>query len=781
MYILYVDFLCLQKNYRTIGSSDDRGSPRARSTPSSPYYQVGNLSQTSAQKWQSSRVRKRSRKHNKIHPDTERKASDPDLLELEKHGIDVSVVEDEEDKWKILQTIKGLPCSLSTKRRFRDKLSEAPAKRNTGCCGDTKQTNRRFKAWRKEMGYKLELWGSALKKIEGHQGTGVVSYFVFLRWLFFLNIAIFVLMFLFVVIPYLAFGSLGYTSEVIGDGSVSGVDISKEGTCSPLYTVNVSSSASTLIQDFLQGSGWMEKTALFMGFYDAQDLYIGSTSSNYILPLAYFIVTLIVLLLSLITMARYTVGSFHEEIEDQNDHTQYSNKVFGAWDFALSEEGPAQLKKQSLYNDIIGELREQKYMEERNNMSSQKKCGLYTIRVLIFILVLALLGGSGAAIYFVTAYTSDFLSSGKSQTEDNFVVLLVEFLPSLTITALNAVIPIIFGLVIKAEDYTPAFTIQYTLIRTVFLRLASLAVLVATLYQTISCTDKDTQCNVGQGSCDSYRCWETYVGQNFYKLAVLNALVHIAVTLAYELPRKLLTTKCSCGICQKIGPAEFDIPKNVLDLVYTQALCWIGFFYAPLLPILTVADLFFLFYLKYLSAMYNTTPPERPYKASKSNNFFMIVLMVTFFFCCVPVGYPMVSLEPSKGCGPFRIYTKMSVIVDATISNFPSTIRTILSLVTSASVIICLVVLLCLIIYYCAARSSAKSKAVNLMKEQLILEGKDKQFLLNRIYELTGEKPGAKKVTNGNVKTTASTIDETKKGYPDENGVSYQMSTIIIN
>lgn len=35
-----------------------------------------------------------------------------------------------------------------------------------------------------------------------------------------------------------------------------------------------------------------------------------------------------------------------------------------------------------------------------------------------------------------------------------------------------------------------------------------------------------------------------------------------------------------------------------------------------------------------------------------------------------------------------------------------------------------------------------------MLKEQMIMEGKDKQFLLNRIYELTGEKPGAKKKDN---------------------------------
>lgn len=41
--------------------------------------------------------------------------------------------------------------------------------------------------------------------------------------------------------------------------------------------------------------------------------------------------------------------------------------------------------------------------------------------------------------------------------------------------------------------------------RTVFLRLASLAVLIATIYRIVSCTDKDTTCNVGQNACDSLR------------------------------------------------------------------------------------------------------------------------------------------------------------------------------------------------------------------------------------------------------------------------------------
>ncbi|XP_056020162.1 transmembrane channel-like protein 7 isoform X4 [Ostrea edulis] len=684
---------------------------------------------------------------NKIHPEKK----DPGLQELEDQGIDISNLEDEEDVHRVMNAIKQLPCPLSAKRRFREKLLQKEVKQSTDCCGNpnsNKQNWRKFKIWKKEMSYKLEPWGSWLKNVEGHQGTGVVSYFVFLRWLFFLNLVIFLMMLLFVTIPYISFTNSGYSYAVIGDG-ISGVDVSKESTCSPLYTVNVSSSAATLVQDFLQGSGWMEKTAMFYGFYDSQDLTINTVGDhryNYLMPLAYLLTSFIILIFSLITMARYTMKSFRENLEDQNEKHQYCNRVFGGWDYALSEEGAALLKHRSLYKDLVGELAEQRHMEARKRMTGNEKCKLYTIRFFINFMVVCILGGSGYLIYWVTDWVTSFLADPDNKTtNDNIVVLLVEFLPSLTITALNGIVPLIFGIVVKAENYTPEGTIKITLIRTVFLRLASLAVLIATIYRIVTCSDKETTCNVGQGSCDELRCWETYVGQNFYKLIVLDFLVKVGVTLGYELPRKIITSKCEAAVFKKIGPAEFEIPKNVLDIVYTQTLCWLGFFYAPLIPVLATISLFALFYLKYLSAMYNTNPPEIPYKASKSNNFFMIVLMVAFFLCCLPVGYTMVKLTPSKGCGPFRIYSYMTVCIDSTISNMPSWLQTIIGLFSSGSFIITLVVLLSLVIYYSSSRSSARADMIVMLKEQMIMEGKDKQFLLNRIYELTGEKPGAKK------------------------------------
>ncbi len=46
-----------------------------------------------------------------------------------------------------------------------------------------------------------ELWKGHMKEVEGHFGTAVVSYFVFLRWVFIMNLIIFTFWFGFVVVP----------------------------------------------------------------------------------------------------------------------------------------------------------------------------------------------------------------------------------------------------------------------------------------------------------------------------------------------------------------------------------------------------------------------------------------------------------------------------------------------------------------------------------------------------------------------------------------------------
>jgi hypothetical protein len=76
---------------------------------------------------------------------------------------------------------------------------------------DNKLEDGSLQAWKRfnenldELTYSLELWAGHMKKIEGNFGSGVTSYFLFLKWLFIVNIPMFFLVFFFVTLPQLLY------------------------------------------------------------------------------------------------------------------------------------------------------------------------------------------------------------------------------------------------------------------------------------------------------------------------------------------------------------------------------------------------------------------------------------------------------------------------------------------------------------------------------------------------------------------------------------------------
>ncbi|XP_046583484.1 transmembrane channel-like protein 7 isoform X2 [Haliotis rubra] len=616
--------------------------------------------------------------------------------------------------------------------RHREKLFAGPVRGLSAWESWKYQVSRSWKKFRihsREVMYSIELWGSSFRGIEGHQGTGVLSYFVFLRWMFGLNLLLFLLLFGFITVPTILQPSIDYSTT----STDTAVNLSYY--CTQQYSLNISTYATELILDFIQGTGYMEKTYLFYGYYSGTQFLAGSgvtSSYDYNVPLAYFLVSVVCLLVSLFLMAKYTARGFRDAIMDEHDNgNSYSNKVFASWDYSLSDAKTAKIKHSSIFYDISSDLAEERFEKERAEKLKDgcKRFRLYTVRFLVNIFVLACLATGGYLIFYVTTWSSSYAASNTSATGTAaYILLFVQYLPSITITALNAAIPIIFNIVVKAEQYTQDFVVKITLIRTVFLRLASLAVLVVSLYTDIRCGPKDS-CLTNQAPCTVFRCWETYVGQQMYKLVIMNFLVTVVKVFLVELPRKFIVSKFGekLKLLQMIGPPVFHIPQNVLDLVYTQAICWIGFFFAPLIPALIMVHLFVVFYVKRLSALKACEPSERPYRASRSNSFFMVVLFIAFFFCCIPVIYTMAALSPSKGCGPFRIYNSMFTVLDETVRGFPSVVASIYNVLTSAAITTSALVLLGLSLYYCSVMKRAHVKMKKMLQHQLTHNGKDKE------------------------------------------------------
>ncbi|XP_037031442.1 transmembrane channel-like protein 7 isoform X1 [Bradysia coprophila] len=686
---------------------------------------------------------------------------------------------DEERIWEEIHEIKSMPVPMAQKKEMKAQLQNATKLRLQGI--DQIKWQRR-KAWQQlqtkwiEFYTKMELWRNSLKTIEGNFGTGVVAYFLFLRWLMFLNLAIFVLIFSFVVIP----------QTVLEEPTDKDCDLLSEPNsteCCAASYMNDTTNNDFFILDIIQGTGFMEKTMMFYGFYTNKifgyNAYVNSsiiTFDNqlyYDLPLAYVTVSAAYLLLSLIAIVKAASREFKDRlVEGEGQFYQYCNLVFGGWDFCIHNEKSANIKHKAIYNEIKGLLQAKRMEFERHNRSKEVMFKLISIRLAVNLFVILILICAGFVIYLLFSLTLDHLNptnqSAKSlfttfpamyafsngsngelsspnaspirmyrdnsnaSIQDVMMNLFYEFLPYLAIVFLNLVVPVVFNYLVQFERYSPKFVIKITLLRTVFLRLSSLGVLLSRFYILVS-SDQDDNVDCVNNKEGSLVCWETFVGQQFYKLFITDFVTHIFVTFFINFPRSLLAKHSDKKFVKFIGEQEFELSKHVLDVVYSQTLCWLGSFYAPFLPAIAVVLNFIMFYIKKFACLINSKPSPILYRASRSNSLFMFILLLSFVVAVVPVVYAVAEILPSRSCGPFR---GLDSVWDAAITAFmklPAFFQNIIFFFGTAGFAIPCFVVLTLFLYYYYAVSAANKHMVEVLKNQLVLEGHDKQFLLNRL------------------------------------------------
>lgn len=309
---------------------------------------------------------------------------------------------------------------------------------------------------------------------------------------------------------------------------------------------------------------------------------------------------------------------------------------------------------------------------------------------------------------------------------------------SIVITAVNFVAPLLFDFLISRENYSPSFTIKFKLLRTVLLRLASIVFLYVVVYIQVTCADSEkeeagTTCE----HCPGVKCWETYLGQEMYKLTILDFFVVISFIFFIEFPRKLVATKCSCGLAKLIPLQEFDLPRKVLDIVYAQTICWIGSFYSPILPGIVTVKFGIFFYVQRLSLIYNCQPSKDPFRASRTGTFFFVILLLGFLVAVVPIVVGISVLKPSGACGPYLGQTTMFSIITIGIARLPTVFRNMFFFLGSSPMAIMISILLLIIIFYYRAMNSTHAEMIKVLREQLVMEGQDKQFLLKRAIKLS--------------------------------------------
>uniref|UniRef100_A0A8C0Q0S6 Transmembrane channel-like protein n=1 Tax=Canis lupus familiaris TaxID=9615 RepID=A0A8C0Q0S6_CANLF len=585
------------------------------------------------------------------------------------------------------QSIRKYALNISEKRRLRN-IQETQMK----YLSEWDQWKRySSKSWKRfigkarEMTTHLELWRKDIRSIEGKFGTGIQSYFSFLRFLVLLNLVIFLIIFMLVLLPVLL------TKYNITNSTfvlIPSKDTDVQCTVYPISSSGLIYFYSYVI-DLLSGTGFLEETCLFYGHYTIDGVKF--QNFTYDLPLAYLLSTIAYLALSLLWIVKRSVEGFKINLIRSEEHFQsYCNKIFAGWDFCITNRSMADLKHSSLRYELRADLEEERIRQKIAERTSEETIRIYSLRLFLNCIVLAVLAACFYAIYRATIFSQEHMKKeiDKMVFGENLLIL---YLPSIVITLANFITPMIFAKIIHYEDYSPGFEIRLTILRCVFMRLATICVLVFTLGSKITSCD-NYSCELCGYNQKLYPCWETQVGQEMYKLMIFDLIIILAVTLFVDFPRKLLVTYCSSWkLIQCWGQQEFAIPDNVLGIVYGQTICWIGAFFSPLLPAIATLKFIIIFYVK--------------------------------------------EIPSSKACGPFTNFNTTWEVVPKTVSTFPSSLQSLVYGVTSEAFAVPFFMIICLIMFYFIALAGAHKRVVVQLREQLSLESRDKRYLIQKLTE----------------------------------------------
>uniref|UniRef100_A0A8C7EZ30 Transmembrane channel-like protein n=1 Tax=Oncorhynchus kisutch TaxID=8019 RepID=A0A8C7EZ30_ONCKI len=437
----------------------------------------------------------------------------------------------------------------------------------------------------------LELWRGTMKEVGGKFGTGVLSYFKFLKWLLMFNIFSFLVNFGFITIPQLIYHP---TPDIPAGVSFKGLEI-------------------------LTGAGYFSHTVMYYGGYSNKTQGTGGRS-EYNMQLAYFFTVAAYMVLCGAALIYSMASSFRKKYVLADSGLGGAWQLLCSWDFSVTNEKAVRQRKNNLRIQLKESLSEKVQVALLPLTERLKHYGVF---LGTWLLSTGMALGCGASVYF--------LFSGSLLEEA--ATLLLPFVVSL----INLVVPLFYSLFKKIEHYSnPRMQVYAIIVRNVILKMSILGILCYYWMKDVA---------------NTFSCWESIVGQALYRLVIMDFLFIMLGSFFGEFLSNVIGTKC----IQSLGVPEFDVARNVLDLIYAQTLAWIGIYFSPLLPVIQIIKFFILFYLKKVSLTQNCQPPRRAGRAAQMQTIFIAILFFPSFVGALSmVAYTVWTLPPSDKCGPFR-------------------------------------------------------------------------------------------------------------------------------
>ncbi|CAB1344370.1 unnamed protein product [Coregonus sp. 'balchen'] len=393
-----------------------------------------------------------------------------------------------------------------------------------------------------------------------------------------------------------------------------------------------------------------------------------------------------------------------------NIHMSY--KVFCGWDFCIHDPEAAAHKLSFIRNELKLYLEEERFQQREARRTLGQWAHLYSLRGLLHFL------------------SVDYL----------IIRVLLHYLPPIVITLVNFFLPHVFRHIASFEDHSLTTQVNATIVRSIFLKLASLGMYLFFLFRN-----------------REQECWENQFGKEMYKLSVFDFLACFCNTFFIAYPRKWLVERYpSSWLARLSGKQHFLIPFNVLDLVYSQTVTWVGLFYCPLLPYIGIVKLVAIFYIKKLTVLQCCVPAQRMFRASSSSVLFHFMLLLGLIMAAITLGSNLQQFPPSSSCGPFVGSATVFNVTAVCVDSLPGPAQSTLRYLSSEAFILPLILAQIVVLTTFESRRRANGKAIERLKDMLCTS--DKHFLLKQhTLSLRRQKKTFKAPT---------TVSGTKEGSP---------------
>ncbi|XP_019116582.2 transmembrane channel-like protein 6 [Larimichthys crocea] len=653
-------------------------------------------------------------RHRQPHQQTSSHASSQPSRHIQNDFVEADMEEintEENNKEQLVSTLKGLsvsermrklramPLNLENKMEIRrlaftDVAGRSLIRRNIPCKCHLSIS----RTWRHclfsclPILSSLQLWHSPMKRVSGRFGTGVLSYFLFLRTLLLFNLLLFVINGLFLVFP-----------QAVNPPSPSNTSVP------PTTSVPLTTSVLDIFISLLTGTGYLSHSLMFYGYYTEIEM-------PYNIPAAYFLTICITFFIICMIIVYRMSTSYGRSLCVLKSNGNLATKVFCSWDFKVSKKTSVRL--QSVKISI--QLKE--LLSELINGEDEKNCmkRLYRLVVHLFMWVACLASISFGAM--VVHYLSE--NTIKPSNPQAHELLFM----SAVVSSISLLVPGLFNLCAWFEAHdSPSVEVYVSIIRNLLLKISIIGVL---CFRWLVRIAKEPE----------RLCWETVVGQELYCLLVMDFVFTVLYTFLGEFLWRLFSKQM---LKRKRKPV-FDIARNVLELIYGQTLTWLGVLFAPLLPVVQIIKLFVLFYMKKSSLLLNCQASGKPWRASHMTTIFISILCFpSFLGAAACVGYIIVKSKPSSGCGPFRNRTTMfqsgqlwAQDLENTHSGLYWLSQAYKYLVKNPTVLFLISGVFLMVIYFRAQVVDGQRRLISRLEKQIENEGKDKKFLITKLQAI---------------------------------------------